>query len=146
MENETINNGNDKPKRPQLLSILCVLTFISSGLGIITSILTPMMSDKLVEFMVSMPSYEQNLTQEGLIILKAGWGYYMISLALISGSLTGAIYMWKLKKIGFHFYTIANIILFCLPSLILGLNFDLIGLVMPGVFIGLYALNLKYME
>lgn len=83
MENETINTSNEKPKRPQLLSILCVLTFISSGLGIITSILTPMMSDKLVEFMVSMPSYEQNLTQEGLIILKAGWGYYMISLALI---------------------------------------------------------------
>ena len=37
-------------KRPQLLSILCVLTFISTGLGIFTSLLTPMISDYLVEF------------------------------------------------------------------------------------------------
>ena len=28
MENETIGNSNEKPKRPQLLSILCVLTLV----------------------------------------------------------------------------------------------------------------------
>lgn len=146
MEIENNNNGSELAKRSQFLSVLCILTFINSGLGIITSLLTPMVSEQLVSFITSMPAYEQNLTQEGLIILKAGWGYYLIALALISGSLTGAIYMWRLKKIGFHFYTIANILLFCLPSVMLGLNFDLIGLVMPGVFIGLYALNLKYMQ
>ncbi len=146
MEIENNHNGGEVTKRSQFLSVLCILTFINSGLGIITSLLTPMVSEQLVGFITSMPAYEQNLTQEGLIILKAGWGYYLIALTLISGSLTGAIYMWKLKKIGFHFYTIANILLFCLPSVMLGLNFDLIGLVMPGVFIGLYALNLKYMQ
>lgn len=133
-------------KRPQLLSILCVLTFISTGLGIFTSILTPMISDYLVEFITSMPGYEQNLTEEGLIILKAGWGYYLVSLVLISLSLFGAIKMWKLKRIGFHFYTIANLLLFCLPSIFLSMDFNLIGLVLPGLFIGLYALHLKQMD
>jgi hypothetical protein len=133
-------------KRPQLLSILCVLTFISSGLGIFTSILTPMISDYLVEFITSMPGYEQNLTEEGLIILKAGWGYYLVSLVLISLSLFGAIKMWKLKRIGFHFYTIANLLLFCLPSIFLSMDFNLIGLVLPGLFIGLYAIHLKQMN
>lgn len=136
----------ESKKRPQLLSILCVLTFISSGLGIFTSILTPMISDYLVEFITSMPGYEQNLTEEGLIILKAGWGYYLVSLVLISLSLFGAIKMWKLKRIGFHFYTIANLLLFCLPSIFLSMDFNLIGLVLPGLFIGLYALHLKQMD
>ena len=133
-------------KRPQLLSILCVLTFLSTGLGIFTSILTPMISDYLVEFITSMPGYEQNLTEEGLIILKAGWGYYLVSLVLISLSLFGAIKMWKLKRIGFHFYTIANLLLFCLPSIFLSMDFNLIGLVLPGLFIGLYAIHLKQMN
>ncbi|MBK7183506.1 MAG: hypothetical protein IPH89_11520 [Bacteroidetes bacterium] len=133
-------------KRPQLLSILCVLTFISTGLGIFTSLLTPMISDYLVEFITSMPGYEQNLTEEGLIMLKAGWGYYLVSLVLISLSLFGAIKMWKLKRIGFHFYTIANLLLFCLPSIFLGMDFNLIGLVLPGLFIGLYAIHLKQMN
>lgn len=133
-------------KRPQLLTILCVLTFISTALGLFTSILTPMISDYLVEFITSMPGYEQNLTQEGLIILKAGWGYYLISFVLIAVSLFGAINMWKLKRIGFHLYTIANILLFCLPSVYLGLDFNLIGIVLPGLFIGLYAIHLKLMK
>jgi len=133
-------------KRPQLLSILCVLTFLSTGLGIFTSILTPMISDYLVEFITSMPGYEQNLTEEGMVMLKAGWGYYLVSLVLISLSLFGAIKMWKLKRIGFHLYTIANLLLFCLPSIFLGMDFNLIGLVLPGLFIGLYAIHLKYMN
>jgi hypothetical protein len=133
-------------KRPQLLSILCVLTFISTGLGIFTSILTPMISDHLVEFITSKPGYEQNLTEEGLIMLKAGWGYYLVSLVFISLSLFGAIKMWKLKRIGFHFYTIANLLMFCLPSIFLSMDFNLIGLVLPGLFIGLYAIHLKQMS
>lgn len=133
-------------KRPQLLSILCVLTFLSTGLGIFTSILTPMISDYLVEFITSMPGYEQNLTEEGMVMLKAGWGYYLVSLVLISLSLFGAIKMWKLKRIGFHLYTIANLLLFCLPSIFLSMDFNLIGLVLPGLFIGLYAIHLKYMN
>jgi|APLak6261665767_1056052.scaffolds.fasta_scaffold27231_2 hypothetical protein len=133
-------------KRPQFLSVLCVLTFLSTGLGIFTSILTPMISDYLVEFITSMPGYEQNLTEEGMVMLKAGWGYYLVSLVLISLSLFGAIKMWKLKRIGFHLYTIANLLLFCLPSIFLGMDFNLIGLVLPGLFIGLYAIHLKYMN
>jgi len=133
-------------KRPQFLSVLCVLTFLSTGLGIFTSILTPMISDYLVEFITSMPGYEQNLTEEGMVMLKAGWVYYLVSLVLISLSLFGAIKMWKLKRIGFHLYTIANLLLFCLPSIFLGMDFNLIGLVLPGLFIGLYAIHLKYMN
>lgn len=134
------------PKRPVFLTVLCILTFVSSALGIIGALFTPVMADFMIAFLTKMPGYEQEIDEQALLILKAGWGYYLTLMGLTILSLTGALMMWRLQKNGFHFYTISNIAIYCLPSLFLPVDFNILGLVFPGVFIALYALHLKFMH
>ncbi|MBL7883074.1 MAG: hypothetical protein JNL69_03335 [Bacteroidia bacterium] len=140
------NNNGQQTKRPLLLTILCILTFISSGLGIMSALTTPFLADYMIELFNATPGFDKMLTPEAIAVLKAGWFYYLMVTGFTVMSLFGAIYMWKLQKIGFHLYTIANIIIYCLPSIIVGLPFHMIGLIFPGMFVALYTLNLKFMK
>jgi len=140
------NKGHEVQKRPLLLTILCILTFVSSSLGILSALTTPFLAEYMIELFNSTPGFENMLTPEMISVLQAGWFYYLMVTGFTIMSLFGAIYMWKLQKIGFHMYTIANIIIYCLPSIIVGLPFHMIGLIFPGMFVALYALNLKIMR
>ena len=135
----------EEQKRPTLLTVLCVLTFISTGITAIASLLVPMLSDVMMQIF-KMPQFATEATPEALLVIQAGWGYYMINLLLTSVSLTGAIMMWNLRKNGFHFYTIANILLFYLPILWFGFPFDILAAFFPAMFIALYSLQLRHMR
>lgn len=145
---EEITDGNEiqAPKRPGTLTLLCVLTFIYSGIGILAAIFTPLFADSMVEFMLSNPAYDEATMSETIKVLQAGWGYYMLTLVLTLGSLTGAILIWKLKKNGFHFYAFSNLALLFIPSLVLGLAISWAAIFITAAFIGMYALHLKYMK
>lgn len=146
MDENQLIQPEPAPKRPVALTVLCILTFISSGLGILGCLFTPLMADMMIEMLRTTPGYSEMLNEQAMMVLKAGWPYYLTLLLLTSGSLTGALMMWNLKKNGFHFYTISNILIYCLPSFMLGIDFNIIGLVFPGIFMGLYAMNLKFMR
>jgi hypothetical protein len=145
MEENNITENREQQKRPLLLTVLCILTFISTGLSILSSLLIPMLSNVMVEIF-KMPQFQSEASPQAIMIIQAGWGYYMIILLLTSFSLTGALMMWNLRKNGFHFYTIANIILFYLPILWFNLPFSLAAAFFPAAFIALYAINLKFMK
>lgn len=50
METEEITNENDVQKRPTFLTVLCILSFISGGLGSLSALITPMFSDIMIDF------------------------------------------------------------------------------------------------
>ena len=137
---------NQKVQRPQLLTILCILTFIAAGLSIAGALCIPALSGVMVGFMKAAPNYDAQRDADAITIVQAGWGYYMVMLALEAMELTGAIMMWKLKKNGFHVYTIASILLFYLPVLWLHLPFNLFGAMLSAGFVGLYAVNMRFMK
>lgn len=89
-ETENLENvqGGEK-KRPTFLTVLCILTFIGSGLGVLGGILGLVGSSALASFAPS-----------------AGGGIIWALLALIASALClfGAIQMWGLKKMGFTLY------------------------------------------
>jgi hypothetical protein len=145
---EENNYGEQLPKvpqRPLLLTVLCILTFISTGISILSSLTIPLLSDVTVE-LLKMPQFASEANPEVIKVIQAGWGYYMIILLLSSVSLTGAIMMWNLRKNGFHFYTISNILLFYLPILWFGFPFSILSAFFPAAFIALYGMHLKYMS
>lgn len=146
MENENIMNENAAPKRPIILTIVCILSFISAGLGCLSAIITPLFSDIMIDFLKSAPGYYETAMNEAITILQAGWGFYLISFTLGLGSLTGAILMWKLKKMGFHFYALSNIGLLLAPMLMFGMAISWAGIFLTASFILLYATNLKFMK
>lgn len=91
MENENVLDANENVsgERPTFLTVLCVLTFIGSGLGVLGGILGLVGSSALAS-----------------LAPAAGAGIIWALLGLASSALclTGAIQMWGLKKMGFTLY------------------------------------------
>ena len=130
-------------KRPELLSVICILTFIGSGLAAFSNLIISLNYDSLIEIVQS-----EELTFPGVdLILSLKVEFFVICFIFYSVSLFGAIQMWKLKKIGFHIYTVAQIVLLIIPSIYSpSLEFPFLGLLITVLFIVLYAKNLKYMS
>jgi hypothetical protein len=86
---ENLDNMNaGEAKRPTFLTVLCILTFIGSGLGVLGGILGLVGSSALAMF------------------APAGGTVVVSIIALLSSVLClfGAIQMWGLKKMGFMLY------------------------------------------
>lgn len=143
LENE---NAIEPVKRPKFLSVLCILTFISTGLGILSCIITPLTADMVKEYMVNAPNYDEVQMADSLKVIEAGWGYYLLTLALVVGSLIGAVMMWKLKKNGFHFYAFSNLAVLFVPTLVLGIAISWVSIIFSVAFVGMYAFHLKIMS
>jgi hypothetical protein len=148
METTDMTNSNETEpvKRPTFLTVLCILTFISAGLGCLFSLLTPLLADTFVEFLQNSPNYDEIKMADTLKVLQSGWGYYAPTFLLALVSLVGAILMWKLKKIGFHLYASSNLALLFIPTLILGVAISTAGIVLTIGFIVMYAVNFKHLS
>ena len=146
MTETELNDEKKTVKRPVSLTVLCVLTFIFSGMGCFSALFTPVFSDIMIEYLKSFPNYDETQMVETIQLLKAGWGYYLIIFSLTLFSLIGSILMWKLKKIGFHFYALSNAALLFVPTLFLGIIISWFGISMAAGFIFLYSFHLKEMS
>ncbi|MCX6295741.1 MAG: hypothetical protein NTX97_06685 [Bacteroidetes bacterium] len=136
----------ETPKRSVFLTVLCILTFISSGIAVFVSLIVPPIAESLVEVIQQQPGFDAEKQAALITILNAGWTYHLSAAVCSAISLAGAIMMWKLLKNGFHFYTLSNILLTLLPTLIIGSPFNILELIFPSIFIFSYALNLRFMK
>jgi len=131
------NEGGDG-KRPVFLTVLCILTFIGSGLGTLFGILGIVGASFLGDLMNSIPGMGA--------AMGATTGFMIVTTVLAAASLFGAIQMWKLKKMGFFIYAGANIIAPIATIVMLGGGFAIMSFLWPVVFIVLYGLNLKHLS
>ncbi|MCK4631230.1 MAG: hypothetical protein KAT40_07290 [Bacteroidales bacterium] len=140
-EAPTADASEQKPQqegRPTFLTVLCILTFIGSGLSALFLLIGLVAAGAISETLSSIPGMED--------IGGFGTGYFLVTLVLALASLYGAIMMWKLKKIGFYLYSGANVIVIFVPMVIAAGKFSVFGLVITALFIFLYALNLKHLK
>lgn len=166
MENPFEENQN---VRPVFLTVLCILTFISCGWGILSNLFT-LISAGLTDAATQMDQYSEMMDQMGgdgnssfLAGIMSSSGELLQAtlqystpiaaskLALELISLVGAIMMFQLKRIGFYFYAASQILMLFVLPVIIGFSM----LVMTGImfnsmfvilFIILYAINLKHMH
>ena len=157
----------ERPVRPTFLTVLCILTFIGSGWGLISNLFqlamfTPERLVAQIQQITTMagaeaqPSWVSSLMTSSLEVLQTtimhGKAIYSLAALCSVDSLIGAFMMYKLKRNGFYLYVIAQIgQLFILPVYSGWNSVVLISMAMSGfwalVFIILYALNyskLKY--
>ncbi|HRN43004.1 MAG TPA: hypothetical protein PK649_13165 [Vicingus sp.] len=120
--------------RPGFLTVLCILTFIGSGLGTLFMLLATIGMGTLLANIPGMDA-----------LMGGGTAYFAISTLISAATLYGAIQMWKLKKMGFFIYAGAGVVGIILP-LVFGLPFSAMGAVFPVLFIVLYYLNVKHMN
>ncbi len=170
--NETIdyNEALVSKKRPTLLTILCILTFLVSGYTLITGVIGifstksfdqaqwEQISEQVAESIAGADENSARIVDEVLasasITVERGI-YYATTLSLIAilialVSAYGAYLMWNLRRSGFVFYTIAKIVGIIVPLVLLG--FNVITMVVYGfatvigvILIILYNVNRKYM-
>jgi len=84
---------------------------------------------KTAELFVNMPRY-----------------YFLILAAVYVISIIGAFLMLLLRKIGFHLYTISQILYLGLPLLIIHSPFNVPNLLLSMIFVLFYARYLKLMK
>jgi len=132
-------------KRPNMLTVLCILTFIGSGMQLFSSLVIAGFYDMFVQISqefadkFKMPGMEQLREVKPI--------FFLVSAILYAGSVAGAIFMMRMKKTGFHIYTIFQILLIISPMYFMHLpspgTFDLL---FSGLFVFLYSMNLKFMS
>jgi hypothetical protein len=137
-----------KYPRPKLLTLICILTFVGSGLSMISNLALFSVIDQIKEMFAEDPIYtllgvEMNMT----IFLNVNPWFFVVQAILHSFSISGALQMWKLRKSGFHFYSVAQIILLIVPKLfITDMPFPVMDMLLTGTFVYFYYLNLKFMN
>ncbi len=143
MTEEQQNIPGKSPKRPQLLSILCILTFIGSGFGVFGFLMVAINFEATIEALkvlyAEMP--------EANFILEAPRDFFLVSFLLSAFSLLGAVMMWNLRKIGFHIYTSSQLIYLVVPLIYFGGETNpLFNIMLTALFVYLYARNLPFMR
>jgi len=139
-------NQFEENKRPGFLTFLCVLTFIGSGFGVLSNLLMPIIAPISLEYLQGssfgsasgvIEAYEQ-------MIETPVWQFYLSAL-LCATSILGAIYMLKMKKIGFHIYAVAQLTQLLIAQFLYGGNLSpkITDILSTLLFIGLYAIYYK---
>ena len=132
---ETLDQTGGAPARPTFITVLCILTFVGTGIGIVSA---------LMNFASPYGS------------LISGWQTYNIVIILANLlCLFGGLQMWKLKKTGYFIYAAGQLAAIVSAFIFLGTAFlfgpfgmmVLVSIVIfPALFLILYGLNLKHMN
>lgn len=160
----------ERDPRPGFLTVLSVLSFVNIGLGIIFQLIGlaggPMSEDALIEQQSQLAMQKNQLVDLGVttwndtfdqmsnMLVEQNDAFYlsgMLTLITLAVGLYGVIQMFKGFKRGFHFYIIycilATVSMYAyvspsnIPSFLI-----IIMLILSGLFVGLYAINLKWMK
>jgi len=135
--------------KPRLLKVLLILTFIGSGLTMFSNLfLFGFFNQIKAMIAIQGSSYSFLGTTMNLApFFEINSVFYLIQ-GLLSGlALTGAIFMWDMKKMGFHFYALAQISLLIVPKLFIrGLPFPGMELLISLLFVYFYYKFLKIMH
>lgn len=156
----------DAPKRPTLLTVLCILSFIGGILGLWDGYKNAFTDAPQKALEEAKAQVQESMDQLGSDNPMAGMmndmiataekgvenaktlGYSNLAFSLIS--LAGVWMMWNLKKTGFYIYTVSQIAIVAAPFILVGGMagglMGILGAVFPIIFIILYALNLKHMR
>jgi hypothetical protein len=133
----------DKPQRPTLLTVICILSFIGSGLSGITFFMVYVsfeeMAPMLQEISSGIPGME--------LLARATKNFFLAGAVLYLFSYIGINLMWRMKKVGFHFYTGAQIFILVLPIIYIpDFPFPFLDALITALFVVMYARHYKLFQ
>jgi hypothetical protein len=136
--------GPSPVNRPNLLMILCILTMVNGGLTLISSIFVGAFFEQFVSIATD---FAEKFKIPGLEMITEGQPlFFFVNAVLYAVSVAGAVLMWRLKKTGFHIYTIAQILLILAPMYFFHLpGPSIFDILLSGIFVLLYSTQLKVM-
>lgn len=125
-----------------MLKVLCVLTFIGSGMSAFANFFLFLFYKPLKAVFESgdIVFKEGSIEMESMhLMMNISPVFFLFQGILYFVSLVGAIMMWKLNKKGFHFYAVSQILLLIIYEFFMpGAPFPLLPLLLTIIFILLY--------
>ena len=134
---------SEKKSRLRALHVVLILSFIANGLGAFSNLMMslPAMRSTLRENMQLIPEV---LHETYEMMLSIPFTYYIASAIFSAVAFVGCLRMWRLKGLGFHYYTIAKLLLIATPLVFIGRQYLNIGDVMMSLlFIAYYFISLR---
>ncbi len=135
-------------KRSDLLTVLCILTFIGSGMSMMANGLLFLTIEPIKELLEQQSTYSFLGSEIDMgFLLDISPVFFLLQSLTLLVTIIGATQMWQLKKAGFHLYTVSQILLLILPKLFInGLPFPVPELVISASFVYLYAKSLSIIK
>jgi len=144
------NSSIQQRQRPDGLTFICVLSFIGGGLSFISNItIYSVYSELLLAFedgnFMELPGVDMKMVFN--LLKTSGRSYYLFMAIAYVVSIYGVYKIWNLKKIGIHFYAIAQIVLLILPLIFIDSSLSVLpSLIFTAAFIYIYTRYLKIMD
>lgn len=147
--------------RPMFLTVLCILTFIGAGIGILTSIWGALTLETTIANLEASEGafgsfgsgFEDMMSQQAENMRKWGMVNHLLNVFGNVFCLLGALWMWNLKKNGFYVYVIGQIVPLVATFALLGgsgmgmfAGLAFLGALFPIAFIIMYGVNFKYLK
>ena len=128
-----------------LLKVLCVFTFIGSGFLVFSYSVIGFAYDYFSQHLDLIPDQQNRELIE--MLLSGGRLFFILCAILYACSFIGALLMWRMHKVGFHFYTASQLFLLILPMVFIK-GYPMSGptIVITFVFIWGYGMFLKVMN
>lgn len=153
MEQQNLNPLGETKKRPQFLTVLCILSFVGIGIALIGGVYNLMTFNSTIALMQSTSGFFGGELGNAIdMLIKWGQTVYIINIVASLVCLVGVLMMWGMKKTGFYIYIIGEIAPAIASFALLG-GFGPLGtmamvggLIFPIAFIVMYGINLKHMS
>ena len=139
------NSNLTNNERPVLLKVLCILSWIGSGVQILSSTLYSSMINEKVkqEFFALLPNKELLEMYEQLFILLDSTSFWYLILYMINVAVVHM--MWNFKLYGYFGYIFTQILILLVPFSVNPFSISQFAAssIFPIIFIILYGLNIK---
>jgi len=148
---QTLETPNNTEKRPVGLTVLAILTFLGSGLMLFSYFVVFAMYDVLPEMMLNMgdiygEAMSASIQQSIDMITNVSRSSFLLATLPYLLAIVGAGFMLAMRKIGFHLYVVAQILILALSMILLKEDFSIMGLFLSIAFVGLYAIFFKRLK
>lgn len=150
MSEHSKTSNISEQKRPEGLTLVCVLSFLGGGLSFLSNFSIYALYNQLITAIengqvMKLPNIDMDMVLD--LLLASGRTYYLIVALVYLISLYGVYLMWHLYKKGIHFYAIAQITLLILPLLFIDAEMSVFpSLILTVLFIFIYSRYLKIMK
>lgn len=144
------NTSMQPRQRPDGLTFICVLSFIGGGLSFVSNFTIYSVYSELLQTFeegnfMELPGVDMKMVFN--LLKTSGRSYYLFVAIAYVVSIYGVYKIWHLKKMGIHFYAIAQIVLLILPLIFIDSNLSVLpSLIFTAAFIYIYTRYLKIMD
>ncbi len=159
---EDYNLEQEEPvKRPEMLTVICILSFINAVYNGITNFVSFAFYDTFQNIFDQMRNGEgmfadmaeqmgdnwETMAEASALAFSVGRGYYFTEMVLYIASFVGVLMMWRLQKKGFHVYTISQILMLIATSIFviskIGGGFPFVPIMWTALFVMMYFMHYK---